>query len=105
MQETNIEPLKGNLIGELALKDKATYQNWALIPSVSIGDKIYGDRDFTYTALPATLLNSEAIQTACDAKNSSGELAVLTAAADCTVYVGMDSRVEKVPSWIRRDAV
>ena len=102
MQETQIDPLNGTLIGELALKDKATYQNWALIPSVSIGDKIYGDRDFTYTALPATLLTSEAIQTACDAKNSSGELAVLTAAEDCTVYVGLDSRVEQVPSWMTR---
>ena len=101
MQEIQIDPLNGTLIGELARKDKATYQNWALIPSVSIGDKIYGDRDFTYTALPATLLTSEAIQTACDAKNSTGELAVMTAAADCTVYVGLDSRVEKVPSWMK----
>ncbi len=100
MQETNIEPLKGNLIGELALKDKATYQNWALLPSVKTGDKIYGDRDFTFTYLPPTFITSELVQTACDAKNSTGELAVMTAAGDCTVYVGLDSRVEKVPSWM-----
>ena len=102
MQEIQIDPLNGTLIGELARKDKATYQNWALIPSVSIGDKIYGDRDFTFTYLPPTLITSELVQTACDAKNSSGELAVITAAEDCTVYVGLDSRVEKLPSWMSK---
>ena len=100
MQEAPIDPLTGTLIAELALKDKATYQSWSLLPSVKVGDKIYGDRDFTFTSLPPTLIGTELVQTACDAKNSSGELAVLTAAEDCTVYVGLDSRVEAVPSWM-----
>ncbi len=102
MEEIQIDPLSGTLIKELALKDTATYQDWHMLSSVSLGDPVFGDRDFTYTALPATFLTSEAIQTACDAKNSAGELAVLTAAEDCTVYVGLDSRVEKIPSWMNQ---
>ncbi|MBQ4488025.1 MAG: RICIN domain-containing protein [Ruminobacter sp.] len=101
MEEIQIAPLNGTLISELALKDKNTYQNWALLSSVEIGDKIYGDRDFTYTSIPAVLQTAEAVQTACEAKNSSGELAVLTAGEDCTVYVGLDSRVENLPSWMK----
>ena len=38
--------------------------------------------------------------TPCDAKASSKDQAELTIAQDCTVNVGLDSRVENVPAWM-----
>ena len=100
MTDTPNATLNGTLIKQLDIMDDDTYQSWGLLSSVNIGDAVYGDRTFTYTSLPETFIGSEAIKTACDSKNSSGELAVLTAGADCTVYVGLDTRVENVPSWL-----
>ena len=50
--------------------------------------------------LPSYLEGAELILTPCDAKNSDKEQAELTFAKDCTLYVGLDSRVENVPSWL-----
>jgi len=98
--DMQIAPLSGSLIAELARLDMNYYQGWSIDTDMQIGDLVFGDRDVTYTALPQELIGAEGIVTACDSKNSSGDLAILTLSADSTVYIALDSRVTTVPAWL-----
>lgn len=101
--EIKIDPINGDLFKELIVQDTDNRSDWKIVPDVNIGSSIYGDRDFTYTALPDELIGSEAILTACDSKNASGDLGHFSAAKDMTVYILLDTRVEannSVPSWL-----
>lgn len=99
---TVIEPLNGNLVSNLTVKDTTYYQSWAIDTDLAVGDQVFGDRTVekaAFSVIPEALLHSELILTPCDAKNSSVEQAVFTAAEDITVYAGFDSRIESVPAW------
>lgn len=95
-----VDPVSGRLIRDLIVDDLDTYQNWSIDESAAVGDLLYGDRDVTYSVLPDALTGAEMIVTACDAKNSSGQLAHFTAAADMTVYIALDDRVTNIPAWL-----
>ncbi len=94
------EPESGTLIQVLNVQDGGNRCNWHIAENAQVGSTIFGDRDFTYTALPDALVGTEYIQTACDSKFSDNDLAVFTAAADMTVYVALDNRVENLPAWL-----
>lgn len=101
--EPKIDPINGDLIQGLIVQDTDNRPDWKIEKNVNIGSPVFGDRDFTYSALPDELIGSEAILTACDSKNAAGELGYFTAAKDMTVYVLLDTRVEEnnsVPSWL-----
>ncbi len=101
--EIKVMPQNGRLIRDLLVLDTENYLDWAIGESVSVGSAVYGDRDFTYTALPADINGAEAIMTACDSKNASGDLAAFTAGADIALYILLDQRVEaagNTPSWL-----
>ncbi len=93
------EPINGILIQNLTVHD-TTRNAWSIDASIAVGDLVFGDRDVTYAALPDVILGAEAIVTACDAKNSTENLATFTAGADMTVYVALDSRVDPAPAWL-----
>ncbi len=95
-----VAEINGELIKHLTVKDDATRALWSIDTSIATGDLVFADRDVTYTALPEELVGAEAILTACDAKNSTGDLASFTAGADITVYVALDARVSTAPSWL-----
>ena len=95
-----LEPLSGRLITNLTVKDSANRYDWHIADGIQNGNKIFGDRDFTFTTLPSQLEGAEMILTACDSKNSTGDLAEFTAAQDMTVLIAIDNRVEKVPDWM-----
>ncbi len=100
MEPEVIEPLNGRLISELIVND-ASRKSWSIDSDLQTGDLVFGDRDYTYTAFPAELIGGEAIITACDAKNFSGDaLATFKAAADMNVWIALDNRVENVPAWM-----
>ena len=64
---------------------------------------MFGDRtaeNAAYSEIPAALVGAEAIMTACDAKNLNTDLAEITAGADITAYIALDSRVENPPAWL-----
>lgn len=93
-------PLNGRLIQNLVVIDTENDADWKLAANATIGISIFGDRDFTFTTFPADISGAEIIQTACDSKNSTTDLASFTAAEDITVYVALDTRVEKLPQWL-----
>ncbi len=101
--ELKIDAINGDLIKGLIVQDTDNRPNWKIGKNVEVGSPIFGDRDFTYTNLPDELIGSESILTACDSKNTSGDLGYFSAAKDMTVYVLLDTRVEEnnsVPSWL-----
>ena len=94
----------GKLIKDLTVNDDTTRADWSVVNSSSTGSLIYGDRDFTYSSLPSVLNGAEAVKTACNSKNSTGDLGKFTAGTDIDVYILLDQRVEaadKIPDWIK----
>jgi len=101
--ELKIDAVDGDLIKGLIVQDTDNRPDWKIEKNIGVGSPIYGDRDFTYSALPDELIGSEAILTACDSKNASGDLGYFSAAKNMTVYVLLDTRVEEndsVPAWL-----
>lgn len=94
------EPLSGELIQNLKVKDTARKFSWSIGENAKSGSTIFGDRDFTYTAFPSELNGAESILTACDSKYCETALAEFTAGKDITVSIVMDNRVDPLPSWM-----
>ena len=95
-----MDPIDGNLIKNLVIKDTTTYRSWSIDDSAAVGDLVFGDRDVTYTSIPEALIGAEYVRTACDAKNLNTDLAEFKTGDDCTVYVALDSRVTNAPAWL-----
>lgn len=90
-------PLNGRLVKALNVTDTEHAASYSIRDDAQT---VFGDRDFTITALPAELNGAERIITACDSKYYDGDLADFTAGADITVSVALDSRVPNVPAWL-----
>ncbi len=90
----------GRLITEVNILDYSTSASWSVDTDIQVGDAVFGDRDVTYTSIPAGLVGGEAMVTACDAKSSTGDLASFTAGADIDVYAALDQRVTTLPAWL-----
>ena len=95
-----VDPVDGNMIKNLLVKDTSNYLNWKFDTCLLTGDAVFGDRDFTYTSLPAELQGAESVLTACNSKNYDADLATFTAGADMTLYIALDARQEAVPAWL-----
>ncbi|ODM26686.1 pectin esterase [Clostridium sp. Bc-iso-3] len=93
-------PIEGELIKSLTVRDSANSSNWSMQSNLQVGDNVFGDRTYKFVTIPKELLGSERIRTACDSKTFTTDLAYFTTKADVTVYVGLDSRVANVPSWL-----
>ena len=92
-------PLHGKLTASLTVLDEAHRDAWGIAYDAAVGNQIFGDRDFTFTALPEQLRGAERIVTACDSKTYLEDNAVLTVSGDVTLYLAMDQRVT-VPAWV-----
>ena len=67
------------------------------------GERIYADRDFVFTRLPALLKGSDWVQAAnADKLYSAADLMELAACVDGVVYVAHDVRLPH-PDWLQRD--
>ncbi len=94
-------PVSGRLVRNLVVLDAERANGWGgIADNTAVGASVFGDRDFTLTAIPEELMGAEQIITACDSKNAAGDLASFTAAADITVYVALDQRVTSIPAWL-----
>ncbi len=96
-------PVSGRYIYDLTVEDTAYPDAWSIQQDAAVGSTMFGDRDVTFVTLPEELTGAERLLTACDAKNSSGDLAHFYAAADCDLYILFDTRIEdagKTPDWL-----
>lgn len=95
------EPLNCTLIKNLVVTDKENASDWSIQNNFSNGVKVYGDRDFTATSVPAHISGGEYIRTACDSKLTADDEVSFTAGEDISAYVALDSRVDKSAAlWI-----
>lgn len=83
------EPLEGNMIKSLVVKDTANAADWSIQYNLQTGDVIYGDRANTFTNVSNYLKGAEWIRIACDSKNLQSDVAEFTAGSAVTVYVGV----------------
>ncbi|MDS0528309.1 hypothetical protein NNC19_21720 [Clostridium sp. SHJSY1] len=90
----------GKYVDSLSVKDTDNAGDWSVQSKLKVGDIVYGDRTNTFTVIPSELLGSEWIRTACDSKNYTSDLATFKTKSELSVYVGLDSRVTPVPSWL-----
>lgn len=95
-----IQPMQGVLL-DAAVLDTAHDSSWSLEQALETGALVYGDRDVTYAALPEVLHGAEYLRTACDSKNTEGELVQITAKADLVLYAALDTRVTQPPQWLK----
>ena len=95
-----IVPVGGKLIQDVDAYGSAHPLSWEVSDAVSAGSPVFGDRAFTFTEFPQEFAGAEQLLTACDDKGATGEMASFTAGADMELYIGLDSRLEKVPDWM-----
>ena len=96
-------PVNGRLFRDLQVSADAYPQEWVPADGAQTGSGIYGDRDFTFTSLPERLAGAEQIMTACNAKNVFTDYGSFETAADCSVNILLDQRVEaagNTPEWL-----
>lgn len=87
-------------ITNLVVNDGANSADWSVQSNLQAGQNVYGDRAFTFEAVPAVVQGARWIRTANDSKTYAGTpLASFTLSAAADVYVTIDNR-SAVPSWI-----
>ena len=92
--------VSGKLIKELNVNSSAHPMGWEISETVKAGSPVFGDRSFVFTSFPQELEGAEQLLTACDAKGETGDTATFTAGADMELYIGLDTRLEKIPDWL-----
>lgn len=90
----------GKLIKSLMVNDNDNYSDWSIQPELNNNTEVFGDRAFKFTSVPEKLIGAEWIRTACDSKKFKSDEASYIAGKDITAFVGLDTRVEPVPSWL-----
>ncbi len=87
-------------ISNLAVSDGANSADWSVQSNLQAGNTAYGDRVYTWSAVPAAVAGGRWVRTANDSKSYTGTPLVsfsISAAAD--VYVALDNR-SPLPSWV-----
>jgi hypothetical protein len=93
-----VQPPAG--IGNLQVADNANAPDWSVRNNLQVGDQVYGDRTYTFTAIPATLVGSQWIRSANDSKAFTGNpLVTFTLNAGADVYVALNNTTA-VPAWV-----
>ena len=93
-------PLSGKLFKNVQVTSQANPDFWQIVAGAAVGSPLFGDRTFKIAELQSDLAGAEQLLTSCDAKGTTGEAASFIAGSDMSLYVGIDSRVEKVPDWL-----
>ena len=100
---TEAAPLNGTLIRDVKIADSGNASDWSIQNGLNSGDKVFGDRDFTFASVPESVQGAEWLRTACDSKKYGGDQANFTVSSDATVMVGVDTRLEaSLPTWLSR---
>lgn len=93
-------PVSGILGENLTVSDMENGFDWKFAENANTDSLIFGDRAFTITEMPASLMGAEQILTACDSKNDMSLTANFKATKDIIVSVAVDERVENMPSFL-----
>jgi hypothetical protein len=87
-------------VSGLSVADSGNAGDWSVKSNLQVGDKQYGDRTFTLTAVPLQLLGATWVRTANDSKAAAqNPLVSFTTDRDSEVHLGIDTRVGRRP-WM-----
>ncbi|HEX6705970.1 MAG TPA: PQQ-dependent sugar dehydrogenase [Albitalea sp.] len=87
-------------IGNLQVADGANAADWSVQGNLQVGNLVYGDRTYTFTAIPASLLGAQWIRSANDSKAFTGNpLVTFTISAGADVYIALNNSTA-IPSWV-----
>jgi glucose/arabinose dehydrogenase len=87
-------------VSNLLVSDGANSGNWSIQSNLQAGNLSYGDRTFTFTAVPAVVAGGSWIRTANTSKAYTGNpLATFAISAAADVYLALDNR-SPLPSWV-----
>ncbi|MDX8033059.1 glycosyl hydrolase family 28 protein [Lentzea sp. BCCO 10_0856] len=93
------QPAELELSG-LSVADTGNAGDWSVQANLRTGVAQYGDRDFTFSAVPEEVAGAKWIRTANDSKSATqNPLARFTINRDALVYVAVDTRLGKRP-WM-----
>ncbi|MFJ8965170.1 glycosyl hydrolase family 28 protein [Lentzea sp. NPDC102401] len=93
------QPAELELSG-LTVADTGNAGDWSVQTGLRTGVAQYGDRDFTFSAVPGEVAGAKWIRTANDSKSATqNPLARFTINRDALVYVAVDTRLGKRP-WM-----
>ncbi|MCL2260164.1 MAG: pectate lyase [Fibromonadales bacterium] len=91
----------GNAFDSLMVFDAANAAAWAVKQDFGIGAKIFGDRDFITSLIPADLAGTEWISTSMVSRTFIGStIAQFKMRRTATVYLMHEDRVTTKPSWM-----
>ena len=93
-----VQPPAG--ISNLQVADGANSGDWSVQNNLQVGNAVYGDRTYTFTAIPGNLLGAQWIRSANDSKTFTGNpLLTFTLSAAADVYIALNNSTA-IPSWI-----
>ena len=88
-------------LSNLVVNDTTNAVNWSLRTNLQVGDRQYGDRGYTFSTVPSSLVGAAYIRAANSSKTYTGNPTVsFTISQSATIYVALDSRLAAPPSWI-----
>jgi hypothetical protein len=89
-----------SIVQSLQVADTANAGAWSVQQNLQVNNTSYGDRAYTFSAVPAEVAGSTWIRTANSSKNSNANpLVTFSLAADADVYVALDNRTGR-PGWV-----
>jgi hypothetical protein len=87
-------------LSNLVVNDTTNAANWSVQTNLQVGAKQYGDRGYTFSTLPSSLVGAAWIRTANSSKTYTGNPVVsFSISQSATIYVAVDTRLA-TPSWI-----
>lgn len=92
--------LNGKYFTHASISEEANSNVWEIADNAQVGSLLFGDRDFTMTTIPDSLVGAEIMKTSCDAKSATGNTLVFTSGDYIDVYCGVDTRVENTPEFL-----
>ena len=101
--------LDGELVRNVVVDDDTSngYSNassWSVEEDLQAGDRVAGDRAYTFQSVPGDLRGLEWIRSAVESRGAtSEELVSFYLAADADVYVAHDTRISPKPQWLASD--
>jgi glucose/arabinose dehydrogenase len=90
----------GPSITNLSVRDTANAADWSIQPNLQVGNNAYGDRTYTFIAIPAIVAGSTWIRPANDSKTYTGNpLVTFSIGAAADVYVALNDAGAR-PAWV-----
>lgn len=89
------------IISNLTVNDSSNEADWSVKTNIQSSNQQYGDRTFTFTTMPSSVVGCDWIRTANDSKMYTGNtLVTFMVTKNADVYVAHNDAITTKPSWL-----